>query len=148
LVPWLFACFWLLVATPEATYCYSVCFSVALLPLDCWYWLANLFGYSCACFAIDLSRLTFLLEDSRDHTSSWLVLAGLCGILLLGPWYREFVGGLTVLIIFLGNSTYSPPYTISGCGWTILFARALSYGHSQITTFRIYHCSPYSLWDN
>ena len=28
-------------------------------------------------------------------------LAGLCGVLLLGPWYREFIGGLNILIIFL-----------------------------------------------
>jgi len=28
-------------------------------------------------------------------------LAGLCAVLLLGPWYREFIGGLSILIIFL-----------------------------------------------
>jgi hypothetical protein len=34
------------------------------------------------------------------HNVPWYV-AGLCAVLLLGPWYREFIGGLSVLIIFL-----------------------------------------------
>jgi hypothetical protein len=34
------------------------------------------------------------------HNAPWY-LAGLCAVLLLGPWYREFIGGLNVLIIFL-----------------------------------------------
>src|SRR5688572_2718453 len=34
------------------------------------------------------------------HNAPWY-LAGLCAVLLLGPWYREFIGGLSVLIIFL-----------------------------------------------
>lgn len=39
-----------------------------------------------------------IIEKPRHH--QWY-LAGLCGVLLLGPWYREFIGGLNVLIIFL-----------------------------------------------
>ncbi len=39
------------------------------------------------------------IVETTQH-ASWY-LAGLCAVLLLGPWYREFIGGLSILIIFL-----------------------------------------------
>ena len=36
----------------------------------------------------------------RSQHSYWY-LAGLCAVLFLGPWYREFIGGVSILIIFL-----------------------------------------------
>jgi hypothetical protein len=39
-----------------------------------------------------------IVEEPGPH--HWY-LAGLCGVLLLGPWYREFIGGVNILIIFL-----------------------------------------------
>jgi hypothetical protein len=49
---------------------------------------------------ICLGLLFYWKIVETTHHRGWY-WAGLCGILLLGPWYREFVGGLTVLIIFL-----------------------------------------------
>ena len=43
--------------------------------------------------------LYWKIVESSQHCG-WF-LAGLCGVLLLGPWYREFVGGWNLLIVFL-----------------------------------------------
>ena len=43
--------------------------------------------------------LYWKIIETPQH-ASWY-LGGLCAVLLLGPWYREFIGGLNILIIFL-----------------------------------------------
>lgn len=47
-----------------------------------------------------LGLLLYWKLVERPRNAPWY-LAGLCVVLLLGPWYREFIGGLSVLIIFL-----------------------------------------------
>jgi hypothetical protein len=49
---------------------------------------------------ICLGLLLYWKILETPHNAPWY-LAGLCAVLLLGPWYREFIGGLSVLIIFL-----------------------------------------------
>ena len=49
---------------------------------------------------ICLGLLLYWKIVETPHNAPWY-LAGLCAVLLLGPWYREFIGGLTILIIFL-----------------------------------------------
>jgi hypothetical protein len=47
-----------------------------------------------------LGLLLYWKIIETPHHAYWC-LAGLCAVLLLGPWYREFIGGLSILIIFL-----------------------------------------------
>ena len=47
-----------------------------------------------------LGLLLYWKIVETPHHAYWC-LAGLCAVLLLGPWYREFIGGLSILIIFL-----------------------------------------------
>ena len=49
---------------------------------------------------ICLGLLLYWKIVETPHNAPWY-LVGLCAVLLLGPWYREFIGGLTILIIFL-----------------------------------------------
>jgi len=57
-----------------------------------------------------------------SHHRAWYVFA-LCVILLLGPWYREFVGGLNLLIVFLeGQRTRRPTLMMGLAGLFFLHA--------------------------
>ena len=47
-----------------------------------------------------LGLLLYWKIVETPHHAYWC-FAGLCAVLLLGPWYREFIGGLSILIIFL-----------------------------------------------
>jgi hypothetical protein len=76
--------------------------------------MANLFRNSCACVVVDLPWLFNLLETYRLlHHRTWYLLS-LCAVLLLGPWYREFVGGISILIIFLEVWRARRPTTLAG----------------------------------
>jgi hypothetical protein len=56
--------------------------------------------------------LYWKIVETSQH-SGWY-LAGLCGILLVGPWYREFVGSLNILIIFLEVQRVHRPTPLIG----------------------------------
>jgi hypothetical protein len=56
--------------------------------------------------------LYWKIVETSQHRAWYL--AGLCVLLLVGPWYREFVGSVNILIIFLEIQRVRRPTTMMG----------------------------------